>query len=207
MAAQQIQKAIETLRRGGLVAYPTDTVYGLGADMRNETAVRRVFAVKQRPLNQPLPVLAADMAMLERTTANLSADARLLVERFMPGALTLVLPRAAWVPGFVTAGQPTIGVRIPGHDIPRVLAAGIGVPIVGTSANLSGQPSARTAAEARRQLGDLVDYVIDGDCFGGKESTVVDMTQNPPLLLRDGPITMQNLAQVLGRKIAVPVRA
>ncbi len=200
---QQIREALAALRRGGLVAYPTDTVYGLGCDARDPQAVRRVFEVKGRPSGMALPLLVADLEMLERASAGLPAAAYILAARFLPGPLTLVVLKAPWVPEIVTAGQPTVALRIPGHPAPRLLAAGLGAPIVGTSANRSGQPSAVTAGEVRRQLGALVDYVIDGVCSGGVESTIVDLTQRPPRILRAGAIPAERIEEALGPSIGL----
>ncbi|MSQ26401.1 MAG: threonylcarbamoyl-AMP synthase [Dehalococcoidia bacterium] len=213
--AQQIQQALSVLRGGGLVAYPTDTVYGLGCDACNPAAIARVFAVKQRPLSQPLPLLVADLAMLEQAAADLSPLARRLIERFMPGPLTIVVRRSSLIPDIVAAGGPSIGLRIPDHPIPRALAAGLGHPIAGTSANRSGMPSARTAAEVRRQLGGAVDCTLDAPCgpsrnlaasassSGTPESTILDLTQDPPALLRPGPIPLADLQEALGHSLAV----
>ena len=178
---QQIQQALLALHGGDLVAYPTDTVYGLGCDACNPAAVARVFAVKQRPLS-PL--------------------ARRLIKRFMPGPLTIVVPRSSLIPDIVAAGGPSVGLRIPDHPIPRALAAGLGHPIAGTSANRSGMPSARTAAEVRRQLGNSVDCILGGSCGDSLESTILDLTQDPPALLRRGPIPLADLQEALGHSLA-----
>ena len=201
-ASHQIQSALTALRRGGLVAYPTDTVYGLGADAYNEAAVRRVFAVKERPLSMPLPLLVADLAMLESCAARLSPEARLLAERFMPGALTLIVAKAPAIPDVVTAGGPSVGLRIPDHEVPRALAAGLGRPLVGTSANRSGFGSVTGADEVRAQLGTTVDEVVEGLCHGGIESTVVDMTHLPPKVVRRGAIAIEAIEAVLGLQVA-----
>ena len=199
---QQIQQALLALHGGDLVAYPTDTVYGLGCDACNPAAVARVFAVKQRPLSQPLPLLVADIAMLEQATTGLSPLARRLIKRFMPGPLTIVVPRSSLIPDIVAAGGPSVGLRIPDHPIPRALAAGLGHPIAGTSANRSGMPSARTAAEVRRQLGNSVDCILGGSCGDSLESTILDLTQDPPALLRRGPIPLADLQEALGHSLA-----
>ena len=202
---QQIQEALSALRGSGLIAYPTDTVYGLGCDAYNLDAVARVFAVKQRPREQPLPLLVADAAMLEQAAADLSPQARRLIERFMPGPLTIVVRRSGRVPDIVTASGPTVGLRIPGHAIPRLLAAGLGRPIVGTSANRSNLPSSVTAEDVRRQLGDCMECILDGVCGGAAASTIVDLTQDPPVLLRLGPIPLAALQETLDLSLAGPL--
>ena len=194
---QQIETALLVLRRGGLVAYPTDTVYGLGADAANPEAVRRVFAAKRRSPDLPLPLLAADLDMLRRAAPGVDEDTLARLSVFIPGALTIVARAASWVPSEVTAGGPSVAVRVPGHDLCRALCAALGGPIIGTSANLSGGPTPLTAAEAVRQLGDSVDYVIEGECSGGVESTVLDVTADPPRVLRHGAIAEEALREAL----------
>ena len=194
--SQQIEQGISILRQGGLVAYPTDTVYGLGAKADCEPAVTKVYQVKQRPQNLPLPLLLADTAQIAEVADPLPPIARLLADKFLPGALTLVLHRAKSVPDTVTGGGDTVAVRVPAHPVPVALVRGAG-PIIGTSANLSGQPSALTAAEVRSQLGGRIDLVIDGGrCPGGTESTIVDVTGEIPVILREGAIPREELEKV-----------
>ncbi len=199
---QQIRKALEILRRGGLVAYPTDTVYGLGADATNSDAVKRIFAVKARPLTMALPILVADKEMMKAATKNLPPAAMQLADSFWPGALTLVVERSALIPDIVTANASTVAVRIPGHTTPRALAKELGAPLVGTSANKSGQPSTTTAREVKAQLGKEAGYVVTGLCKGGIESTILDLTQRPPKILRTGPVTQEQLEAVIGKVAA-----
>ncbi len=199
---QQVQEAIRVLRDGGIVAYPTDTVYGLGANGLDATAVRRVFTAKRRPLTMAVPLLVADMDMLRSCAISVTEPARLLAERFLPGPLTLVLSKAPIVPDVVTAGSPTVALRIPDHPVPRALAAGIGAPLVGTSANRSGLPSQVTAEEVRAELGDEVDMVIEGTCRGGVESTIVDCTGAAPRVLRVGAISLDLIEETLGMRVA-----
>jgi len=145
----------------------------------------------------PLPLLLADKSQIGEVAGPVTPAAWLLAERFLPGALTIVLFKSKSVPGFITAGDKTVALRIPDHPIPVALIRGIGAPIVGTSANLSGQPSALTAEEVYAQLGDKVDLIIDGGrCPGGRESTIVDLTGETPLILREGAISMEELKQV-----------
>ncbi|MBI4233661.1 MAG: threonylcarbamoyl-AMP synthase [Chloroflexi bacterium] len=195
----QIQEGVAILRRGGLVAFPTDTLYGLGADGLNEAAVERVFEAKGRPYGMPLPLLLADPADLGRVASPVPDLALTLARRFWPGPLTLVLPKAPAVPTVVAGRGWTVGVRLPNHPVPRELARRLGNPITGTSANLSGQPPAATAAEVRRQLGDVIDLIVEGGpAGGGQESTVVDLTGPRPRIVREGAISREALAEACG---------
>jgi L-threonylcarbamoyladenylate synthase len=194
---QQIEKGISILRQGGLVAYPTDTVYGLGACISLPQAVKKVYKIKERPWNMSLSLLLADTSQLTKTAALVPPTAWPLIHSFLPGALTIVLPKSSSVPDAITAGRTTIAIRIPAHPIPIALAAGLGAPIVGTSANLSGRPSPLTAQEVYSQLGDKIDLIIDGGrCPGGKESTIVDVTGETPVVLREGAISIEELEQI-----------
>jgi len=196
---QQIERGISILREGGIVAYPTDTVYGLGACASLPQAVEQVYKVKERPWNMPLPLLLADVSQITRVTKLVPPIAWLLIRSFLPGALTIVLHKSNSVPDIITAGGTTIAVRIPAHPVPVALAGGLGTPIVGTSANLSSMPSPLTADEVYSQLGDKVDWIIDGGrCPGSRESTVVDVTGEIPALLREGAISKGELEQVCG---------
>lgn len=185
----QIDKAIEILSTGGIVVYPTDTVYGLGCNAFNIEAVERVYKVKRRPLNLPLPVLLADTSQLDMVVDFVPEMARFLIRRFWPGGLTLVLYKKAWLPAIVTAGSDKVAVRVPNHAVPLTIIRGLGSPIIGTSANISDRPSPVTVEEAKEQLGEQVDLFIDaGRCPGGIESTIVDVTTETPVILRAGII-------------------
>jgi L-threonylcarbamoyladenylate synthase len=196
---RQIDKGIAILRRGGLVAFPTDTVYGLGAGMTLPQAVERVFAVKSRPQSMALPLLVANTAQISEVAERVPPVAWRLIERFLPGALTIVLPRSEAVPPIVTGGGGTVAVRIPAHPIPIALIEGLGTPIIGTSANLSGRPSPLTAEEVHSQLGNKVDLIIDGGRCTGQESTIIDVTGETPAILRAGAISREEIEQVVGR--------
>lgn len=193
----QIEKGILVLKNGGLVAFPTDTVYGLGACFSDIAAVERIYRLKQRQRNMGLPLLVADAAQMQVVAANISPAAWLLLRRFMPGALTLVLPKAESVPDIVTGGVGTVAVRIPNHPLPLALIRGVGMPIIGTSANVSGRPSPLAADEVLSQFGSKLELVIDGGrCPVGRESTIVDVSGDVPRLLRQGAISLQELEQV-----------
>jgi L-threonylcarbamoyladenylate synthase len=197
---QQIEKGISILRQGGLVAYPTDTVYGLGACVSLPQAVERIYKVKERSPNMPLPWLLADVSQITDFTESVTPIAWCLIRHFWPGALTLVLPKSKSVPDSIAAGGTTVAVRLPAHPIPVALAKGLGTPIAGTSANLSGKPSPLTADEVYSQLGDKIDLIINGGrCPGGRESTVVDVTVEFSLVLWEGAISKQELEQVCGK--------
>jgi L-threonylcarbamoyladenylate synthase len=192
--------AVELLRAGSIVAVPTDTVYGIAADLALPDAIERLFAAKQRPPEKAVAVLLAD-AEQAATLADLPPAARLLAERFWPGGLTLVLRvrPGTRLPDVLAAGTPTIGVRVPDHDCPRALARALG-PLPTTSANLSGAPDARDATEVAATLGDAVALVLDGGpTRGGPASTVVDCTVGAPVIRRVGAISPSAIAEVLAR--------
>jgi L-threonylcarbamoyladenylate synthase len=191
-------QAVELLRAGRIVAVPTDTVYGIAADMSLPDAIERLFAAKRRPPEKAVAVLLADAAQAA-TLGIMTPHARVLGERFWPGGLTLVLPRLPGVvlPRVLAAGMPTIGVRVPDHAAPRALARILG-PLPTTSANVSGQPDARDAAEIAELLGDAIALVIDGGPIrGGPASTVVDCTLDLPWIPREGAIAAALIAEAL----------
>jgi len=190
---------ISILKQGGLVAFPTDTVYGLGAGVNIPQAVERVYRVKERPSSMALPLLLADISQISEVAELVPPIAWLLAKKFLPGALTMVLSKSRSVPDIITAGGKTVAIRIPAHPVPVALVRGLGAPIIGTSANLSGKPSALTADEVYSQFGDKVDLVIDGGkCQGGRESTIIDVTGEVPEILREGAISKKTLRQVCG---------
>ncbi len=194
---QLVERGISILKQGGIVAFPTDTVYGLGAWISSEQAVERIYQVKGRPRNMALPLLLADISQIGEVAHPVPQIAWFLARTFWPGALTLVLHKSGSVPDIIAAGGETVAVRVPNHPIPMMLAAGAGVPIVGTSANLSGEPSALTADEVYSQFGDKIDLIIDGGkCPGGEESTIVDVTGETPVVLREGAIAREELERV-----------
>ncbi|MCJ7790970.1 MAG: L-threonylcarbamoyladenylate synthase [Dehalococcoidia bacterium] len=185
---REIEKGVKILQMGGVIAFPTDTVYGLGADAFNSTAVERIYEIKNRPKHRQLPLLIADVERLTTLAEPIPEIAWFLARRFWPGGLTLVLPKTDSVPAYL-ASEPTIAVRVPNHPVCRALIQHLGNPIIGTSANISGQPAALTAEEVGQQLGGKIDLVINGGkCPGGKESTVVDVTCESPIILRQGII-------------------
>ena len=203
--AEQIALGADVLHRGGVVAYPTDTLYGLGADITQPAAVEQVFDIKGRPHGMPLPVLLPNPEALSMVTDDVPPLAWTLARRFWPGPLTLVVPRASRVPAIIAARGWTIAVRVPDHPVPRELARLLGSPITGTSANLSGGPSPHTAEEVRRQIGDRVDLIIEGGPPpDGRASTVLDITQSPPRILRLGAISWEMLEEAWGGAVGAP---
>lgn len=192
----------QALARGRLVAFPTETVYGLGADARDPDAVARIFAAKGRPRDHPLICHVAGADGATALVEGMPADARALAEAFWPGPLTLVMPRSAAVPDAVTGGRDTVAVRVPAHPVALALLRAFGGPVAAPSANRFGRPSPTRAADVADELGDAVDVVLDGGpCEIGIESTVVDMTTDPPQVLRPGRISAAQLSQVLGRPV------
>jgi len=197
---QQLEKGISILKQGGVVVFPTDTVYGLGAASYIPEAVERVYRIKERPRNMALPLLLAHTSQIGEVAESVPPIAWLLADKFLPGALTLVLAKSSSVSALVTAGGATIAVRIPAHPVPVALARGLGAPIIGTSANLSGKPAPSTADEVYAQFDGKIDLVIDGGkCSGGRESTIVDVTGEVPVVLREGAISREELKQVCGK--------
>lgn len=194
-----IDEAAAILRGGGLVAFATETVYGLGADATNAEAVARIFAAKGRPSHNPLIVHAADMVMARSCVAFWPEAADELAQRFWPGPLTMVLPRSEIIPDIVTAGRETVGVRIPALRVARSLISRAGCPIAAPSANRSNRLSPTTAAHVLADLDGRIDMILDsGSCGIGLESTVLDLTSDSPRVLRPGPITSMEIERALG---------
>jgi L-threonylcarbamoyladenylate synthase len=198
-AAATIERVASIWRGGGTVAFPTETVYGLGAHAFDEKAVERIFAAKQRPAWDPIIVHVSDGLPLGRLVAEISDTARALMEAFWPGPLTLLLPRGPDVPDAVTAGRPLVGVRVPSHPVARALIAAAGMPIAAPSANSFGRPSPTTAAHVLEDLDGRIDAVVDsGPTRHGVESTVVDASQSPLIVYRPGAVTLEALRGVAG---------
>jgi L-threonylcarbamoyladenylate synthase len=184
----EIEKGVKILQMGGVIAFPTDTVYGLGADAFNTTAVGKIYEIKKRPKHRQLPLLIADVEQLTTLAKPISEIAWFLARRFWPGGLTLVLSKTDSLPVHLASGH-TIAVRIPNHPVCLALIQHLGNPVIGTSANISGQTPALTAEEVGQQLGGKIDFIINGGkCPGGKESTVADVTCESLVILRQGII-------------------
>ncbi|OQY24980.1 MAG: threonylcarbamoyl-AMP synthase [Anaerolineaceae bacterium 4572_32.1] len=195
---KSIAQAAHILTAGGLVAFPTDTVYGLGAHAFDAAAIEALYAAKERPLHKAIPVLIASAADLPLVTRQISPAARSLADSFWPGALTLVLPRHPALPPILTAHGDSLAVRVPDHPAARALITALNAPLAASSANISGQPSPVTADEAAAQIGGRIALILDGGpCPGGRSSTVLDLTRRPPRLLRPGPVTISALRAIL----------
>ena len=196
---KNIYMAVSLIRRGELVAFPTETVYGLGADATNETAVAKIFAAKGRPHFDPLIIHVSSFSMLEGILKEIPDKARILAESFWPGPLTLVLPKREEIPDIVTAGLPTVAVRIPQNKIALNLIKEAGVPIAAPSANIFGHPSPTCAGHVIQDLGGKIALILDGGPTRvGVESTVVDLTHSPPVILRPGGVGRESLEDILG---------
>lgn len=195
-----IRYAAEVLRSGGLVAFPTETVYGLGANALNEEAVRNIFKAKGRPSDNPLIVHIADKRDVDKLVTCVPECAHMLMQKFWPGPITLIMEKSDLVPLSVTAGLNTVGIRMPSNAVAHELIKESGVPIAAPSANTSGRPSPTNAAHVIEDLFGKVDVIIDaGSCSVGVESTVLDITSSPPVILRPGGITLEQLEEVLGQ--------
>jgi L-threonylcarbamoyladenylate synthase len=193
-----LEEAARRLQGGGLVAFPTDTLYGLAAAACQEGAVERLFDAKERPHDRPLPILIASPEDVDGVATDVSPAAHRLMEAFWPGGLTLVLRRRPGFRSVALAGGDTVAVRVPAHPVALELLRRLAQPLTGTSANVSGRPGPRTAEEVRRQLGDRVDLIVDGGpCPGGVESTVIDCTVVPPRVLREGAVPVERVTAVL----------
>ena len=196
-----IQRAAQILKEGGLVAFPTETVYGLGASVFQPQAIQRIFKVKGRPQDNPLIVHISSLEQLSLIVHAPPPEFYLLMEAFFPGPLTVLLPKLDTVPGIVSANLPQIGVRMPAHPVALQLIEAAGVPLVAPSANVSGKPSSTCAQHVQKDFGDLIDAVIDGGaCEYGIESTVITLSPFPQIL-RPGAISQQQLEDVLGHPV------
>lgn len=186
------------LQKGDVVAFPTETVYGLGARVFSEEAIQKIFSIKKRPSDNPLIVHISKLQDVERLALEIPKNFYLLAARFWPGPLTMVLQKRPEVPSIVSAGHPTIAIRMPAHPLALRLIQEVGEPIVAPSANVSGRPSPTNAADVREDLGETVPLILDGgECSIGIESTVIDLTRQNPVILRPGAITRQALEEVL----------
>jgi L-threonylcarbamoyladenylate synthase len=195
---EAIRRARRLLQAGEVVAFPTDTVYGVGAHAFQPEAVAALYVVKGRSEEKAIPILVAQIEDVARVARAVPPAAWRLAERFWPGGLTIVLPRAAKVPDVVTAGGDTVAVRCPAHPVPLALMNALGAPLAATSANLSGQPSPATARQVIEQLAGRLPLIIDGgECLGGVASSVVDLSASPPRLLRAGAISADELQALL----------
>jgi L-threonylcarbamoyladenylate synthase len=190
----QIDKGIAILKNGGVVAFPTDTVYCLSAKYNSIPALERIYEIKQRPRQLALPIIVSSISQIEVVVDHIPALALPFIEKYMPGAITLIMPRNKTVSDIITSGKDTVAVRIPQHQMTIDIIEGVGTPLVGTSANTSGELSNITADNVFKQIGDKVDLVIDdGRCSIGIASTIVDVTGDVPVIIREGAISRREL--------------
>lgn len=197
---EEIAAAAGILQSGGLLAFPTETVYGLGADGLNQDAVRRIFEAKGRPMDNPLILHITGAGELERYCKDIPDSAYRLAERFWPGPLTMVLKRRPIVPDATTAGLPSVAMRCPDHPVARAILAAAGIPVAAPSGNRSGRPSPTRVSHILQDMDGRIEGIVDGgDCRVGVESTIVDLTADPPRLLRPGGVSLEALRDVLGR--------
>ncbi|RJS72358.1 MAG: threonylcarbamoyl-AMP synthase [Candidatus Syntrophoarchaeum sp. WYZ-LMO15] len=206
-SSEAIKEAASIIKEGGLVAFPTETVYGLGASALNPEAIARVFEVKRRPHFEPLIVHIADMMDLERLCLRVDDRAKKLIKEFWPGPLTLVLPKSDILPDIVTAGLRTVAIRMPSHPVALELIREAGVPVAAPSANPSGYLSPTEASHVMEQIGPEIDLIINGGkCPLGLESTVLDISEEPTLL-RAGAVPIERIKEVIGEvKISSPLK-
>jgi L-threonylcarbamoyladenylate synthase len=205
-SGEAIERAAEVLRAGGLVVFPTETVYGLGAAADNPAAIRAMFAAKGRPADHPVIVHLPDAAQLDRYAAEVPPAANQLAAAFWPGPMTLVLRRSERVSDFVTGGLPTVGLRVPGHPVAQQLLRAFGGPIAAPSANRFGRVSATCAEHVIEELAGRVDLILDGGpCEVGLESTIIDVTSQSPSILRPGAVTAEQVSAVLKSEVAPPL--
>ena len=198
-SAEDIRQAADILRSGGLVGIPTETVYGLGANGLSSEAVKKIFAAKGRPQDNPLILHVPEAAWLERYCRDVPQSAYALAERFWPGPLTMILPRREMVPDATTAGLDTVGVRCPNHPVTLAIIREADVPVAAPSGNTSGRPSPTCAAHMIEDMDGKIDAIVDGGrCGVGVESTIIDLTCTPPRLLRPGGLPLEALEEVLG---------
>lgn len=203
---EYIEEAAKLIQKGQLVAFPTETVYGLGANALDANACAEIFKVKGRPQDNPLIVHVSNFDMVKSVTEDWNEQAKRCAEAFWPGPLTLVLPKTAFIPDTVSAGLGSIGIRMPSHPVALSLIEKAGVPIAAPSANLSGKPSPTNGIHVWKDLRGRIPLVLDGGvCNVGVESTVLDLTGNIPMILRPGGITKEKLEEVLGEvKVDLP---
>ena len=194
-----LSSAAAIVARGGVIAYPTETFYGLGADATNEQAVKKIYTIKGRNFINPLSIIIGRTENLYPLVENVSSAAQKLIQAFWPGALTIIFKASDGVLPVLTAGTGKIGVRVSGSNAAQVIAQKLGHPLTATSANLSGKPECSRASEVAQQIGNKIDAIVDfGPTIGDKVSTIIDVTCDPPEILREGTITRQSIENILG---------
>jgi L-threonylcarbamoyladenylate synthase len=195
-----LSRAAEILAGGSIIAYPTETFYGLGADATNEKAIKKIFAVKGRDFKNPISLIISKPDDIYPLVKNVPEKAKILMAAFWPGALTIVFQASDKISTLLTAGRGKIGLRISSHPIAQTIVQKLKKPITATSANLSGTPECSLASEVIKQIGDKVDAILDwGETQGGKASTIIDVTCDPPVILREGAISRQAIEKYINR--------
>lgn len=198
----KLKEAVEIIRGGGIVVFPTETVYGIGANALDEEAIKRLYEVKQRPLTQPLSLLVSDLNMIKKLTKDITELEYKLMEKFFPGPLTIILKKKDIIPNITTAELGTVGIRMPSGEIARKLVEYANVPIATPSANITGRPSGTNIEDIIKDFEGKVDYFIDGGKSKiGKPSTIVKVIDNVPHILRMGSITESQIAEVAGKVV------
>jgi L-threonylcarbamoyladenylate synthase len=193
-----VMQAVALVRAGGVIAFPTRCLYGLGADAFNAEAVARIFRIKKRPLHNPILILIDRPDRLERLVSEVSPAAPRIMDRFWPGRITLVFRAGDNVPSYLTAGSGKIGIRLPGHPVAAALVNALQTPLTGTSANLSGRPGCRRIEDLEFQIAGKLDLILDaGPLQGGRGSTIVDVTVDPPKILREGEVSGAEITTLL----------
>lgn len=199
---KKINEAVAVLKKGGLIAFPTDTFYGLGVDTANSEAVGRVYAVKKRDYKKPILILIDDKNGVSKYVKEMPDIAKKLMDKFWPGPLTLIFYASAKLPLALLGDTMKIGIRVPGNPVTRLFLKIAGFPVTATSANLSGEPSPSAPKDVIANLGEKIDIILDaGRTTGIKESTVIDITEYPPVCIREGMITAKEIEDFLGIKL------
>ena len=193
-----IEEASELIKQGKIVIFPTETVYGIGTNGLDEIAVKKIYEIKQRPLNKPISLLVANMEMVDLIAKDITETEYKIMKNFFPGPLTIILKKKDIVPDIVTAGQDTVGVRMPRGEVARKLVKLAGIPIAAPSANISGEPSGTNLQEIMKHFEGKVDYCIDGgNSELGLASTIVKVIDGEPIILRQGSITLEQIKKIL----------
>lgn len=198
----QLKEPAEIIKQGGIVIFPTETVYGIGTNAFNENSIRRLYDIKKRPLNKPISLLVCNMDMINEVAENITEIEYKLMNEFFPGPFTIILKKKNIVPNIVTANQDSVGIRMPSNEIARRIVEYSNVPIATPSANISGEPSGTNLEDIRTDFEDKVDYFIDGgESTIGISSTIVKVIDNVPHILRKGSITKEQIEKVIGKVI------
>lgn len=198
----ELKEPVEIIKNGGIVIFPTETVYGIGVNAFNEEAIEKLYEIKQRPLSQAISLLVSDMDMINKIAKDITELEYKLMERFFPGPLTIILKKKEIVPNIVTANQDTVGIRMPSGEIARKLVEYAKVPIAAPSANITGKPAGTDIQDIIQDFEGKVDYIIDGGKSQiGKASTIIKVIDNVPHILRNGSITAEQIAEISGKVI------